>query len=79
MATLADLIELGVVTGTEGIVEYRMGAFETPPISWGTLIDPEDDVSSVDGLEPPYFIVNAFGTEGLYVEPTKGQIWPRIG
>lgn len=53
--------------------------FPVPPYTWGVakevLYTEEDDV----GLAPPYYVPNAVLPEGLYMEPTLGQIWPRIG
>jgi len=67
-----DLVELDTVAG------YRTFAFPTPPISWGTGVD-VDTGWVIEGLEPPYYFVNAFHPAGEYLEPNKGQIWPRIG
>lgn len=57
--------------------------FPVPAFTWGRSVDVADvtpnDGSAVEGLGPPYYIPNAVLPEGLYMEPTLGQIWPRIG
>lgn len=56
--------------------------FPTPPIAWGFCGVPEseEDIWVIDGLDVPYLIMGGpLHPEGAYVEPTLGQIWPRIG
>lgn len=79
---MADPIPLGEAGGpyeiVEGVEEYRSFAFPTPPISWGILADSTTE-TVIEGLETPYYFPNAFHPPGEYLEPTQGQIWPRIG
>lgn len=57
--------------------------FPTPPSAFGFLVDPRDVdgelAYGVDGLESPYILAGALSPQGTYLEPTTGQIWPRIG
>jgi len=71
----------------EGLVGNPLSnRFPTPAIAWGFLT--EDPVENeyllppdVDmALDPPYYILGGpLHPEGSYLEPTIGQIWPRIG
>lgn len=57
--------------------------FPTPPSALGFLTDVYDGegepIYGLDGLEPPYFLTGSLYPESDYLEPTTGQIWPRIG
>jgi hypothetical protein len=83
---VGDLIDLFVLTrptiSDVGAVNYG-NRFPTPPSAFGFLtmiFDPEGDLPyRFDGLGPPYNIIGALLPEGQYLEPTIGQIWPRIG
>lgn len=59
------------------------GRFPTPPAALGFLLDIYNDegetVYLLDGLESPYTIGGAVFPESGFLEPTIGQIWPRIG
>lgn len=58
----------------------RSNAFPTPPIAWGWIADDIEGVWEIDGLEPPYILMGGpLHPEGSYIEPNRGQIWPRIG
>lgn len=53
-------------------------SFPTPPSSFGWLGDVNFDIT-LYGLEAPYILTNAVAPESTHLEPTLGQIWPRIG
>lgn len=54
--------------------------FPTPAIAWGFLTDDPDEEFAFDGLGSPHYIMGGpLHPEGSYLEPTIGQIWPRIG
>lgn len=60
--------------------------FPTPPSAVAFLTDvlEENDAGidnplAYDSLTAPYTITGAVYPESSYLEPTKGQIWPRIG
>lgn len=65
--------------------QFRAGRFPVPSAALGFLTsvaDPEGDPPyrvPLPGLMPPYYIASALVVEGPYLEPTTGQIWPRIG
>jgi hypothetical protein len=80
---LTDMFLLTRPTVSEvGSVNYG-NRFPTPPSAFGFLtmiFDLEGNLPyQFDGLEPPYNIIGALLPEGQYLEPTIGQIWPRIG
>jgi len=81
MATIAACsqpVEITTVPSVLGTI--RNNVFPTPPISWGVLTDLDiDPVYSVTGLTAPYYLIGAVYPESPYLEPTIGQIWPRIG
>lgn len=80
MATLGSpLVDMGA-DPIELVGEFLTDRFPTPPMAFGFLIEPEVDMP-FDGL-PSHKSVNvltvgALSPEGLYLEPTIGQIWPR--
>jgi len=75
-----DLVELFVMEIIEGVVGVPItNRFPTPPIAWGFLTDDPEDEFVFDGLGPPYDIRGALFPESPFLEPTIGQIWPRIG
>lgn len=56
--------------------------FPTPPTAIAFLTDVdafEESPIVFDGLGPPYYLNGVLVSEGDYLEPTIGQIWPRIG
>lgn len=75
---VGDLMMPYEVTGVSGVSEIVLDRFEVPAVAWGFLLDLEDDVS-FDKIESPYVVAGALTSEGDYLEPTIGQIWPRIG
>lgn len=54
--------------------------FPTPPSAFGFLITPEADFV-FDNVDPVVggTLIGALFPESDYLEPTTGQIWPRIG
>lgn len=56
--------------------------FPTPPTAaafLGEVFALEEDPIVIYGLDAPYYITGALVPEGDFLEPTQGQIWPRIG
>lgn len=62
-----------------GGVNYT-SRFPTPPAAFGFLIDPTTELA-FDRLQPVSggTLIGVLLPEGDYLEPTLGQIWPRIG
>jgi len=64
-----------------GVVSLLKNRFPVPdplPLIHGYAIDPDEELT-FSGLVTPYHITSALHPEGSYLEPTIGQIWPRIG
>lgn len=61
-------------TGFSAILANR---FPTPPAAFGFLTDVLDAVSDPAGIAG--VLTGAVYPESGYLEPTIGQIWPRIG
>lgn len=79
MATIANLTQVEAdYTVVESVPTPIVQALPLPAIIWGQLFDMELDMPVV-GLEPPYYIMGALHSGGDHLEPTLGQIWPRIG
>jgi len=66
----------------------RAEYFPTPPAALAFLtgvFDYESEppytsyVLPISGVSSPYFFGGAVSSEGDFLEPTRGQIWPRIG
>jgi hypothetical protein len=56
------------------------GALPLPRVTWGWVTTVEFvEEYVIEGFIPPYYIMSALQPEGEYLEPTVGQIWPRIG
>jgi len=59
------------------------GRFLTPAAALGFLADVYDEegeaVYRLDKLASPYTLTGAVYPESDFLEPTQGQIWPRIG
>lgn len=56
--------------------------FPTPPIAWGFLTDVDFEMITHESWGDPLpggYISGALAPAGLFLEPTIGQIWPRIG
>lgn len=58
-------------------VAYRPSAFFLPPMALGFSTEVENGVEPLQRIASPYFVYGSFSTEGPYLEPTVGQIWPR--
>lgn len=54
------------------------GHFFFPPVAFSFLTN-VDDAWATDRVMSPYLLTGALLPEGAYLEPTIGQIWPRIG
>lgn len=68
----------------EGVI--RASRFPVPPAALGFLTDITDEAGDpiyplgvTIGLQPPYYVNGAVNPPGNYLEPTTGQIWPRVG
>lgn len=80
MATIANCIEPVTITAVDLVpAGQRNNEFPTPPIAWGFATDLDLELYPIIGLEAPYQIIGAVYPESDYLEPTIGQIWPRIG
>lgn len=69
----------GSINGlTGGAISNR---FPTPPSAVGFLtLDPDEELDHIHiGATPPYVIFGALAPRSDFLEPTLGQIWPRIG
>lgn len=56
--------------------------FPVPPTALAFLTDVDaflENPFAYDALSPPYLLTGALYPESDYLEPTTGQIWPRIG
>lgn len=73
IATVYAPETVAVVSDTLAPIGAR---FPVPPIAWG--FGDEPDLAWSLNLLTGY-IMGAVSTEGVYMEPTLGQIWPRIG
>jgi hypothetical protein len=79
-AAYGDLVTPFEMDDPIGIVGVNLtNRFPTPPVAWGFLVDVEDAVGPIVGLSGRYTIIGAVYPESDYLEPTIGQIWPRIG
>lgn len=68
--------EADVPTGVSAVIA---GRFPTPPSAFGFLTPVYEWELLLDGLSPPYVYTSALSPEATHLEPTIGQIWPRIG
>lgn len=78
MATIANLSFPEEVTSIDTTPLPITSRFPVPPTAWGFMTDGETELI-VEGLTAPYYLMGAVAAEGSYLEPTRGQIWPRIG
>lgn len=67
--------------GVDRISASQFQVLPLPAVVWGTAYDMPFDflVERIEGIESPYYIMGAVSPGGGYLEPTIGQIWPRIG
>lgn len=63
----------------DGVDSTIANRFPTPPIVGAFLTAVDGSVGDIEGVSNPYVIAGALLPEGGYLEPTIGQIWPRIG
>lgn len=84
---LADPKSYGdLVTPYDTPVPYRLGTmfanrFPTPASAIGFTIDPLLSIGEaivIDGIEGGV-LAGVLAPQSYYLEPTRGQIWPRIG
>lgn len=73
-----------MTTAVDFTVDFIIsGRFPTPAAALGFLIDVYDEegdpIYGVGGLASPYIFTGAVYPESDFLEPTQGQIWPRIG
>lgn len=80
---LATVVVIDSVPGLMGVVIANR--FPTPPSALAFFTDyplPEEgeyNVGEGTGFGPPYLLLGAVYPESDFLEPTIGQIWPRIG
>lgn len=70
-----------IPTGTSRVEALNItNRFPTPPAAFGFLITPIIDFA-FDRMDPVIggTLIGVLLPEGDYLEPTRGQIWPRIG
>lgn len=79
MATIANLSFPGEVASVDVVSPPITARFPVPPTAWGFMTDVLEAVGDIEGLSTPYYMMGAVAAEGSYLEPTRGQIWPRIG
>lgn len=88
MAVIANLEGIGPVDAiyTKIAGPPLPNRFPVPGFSWGFITDifvinaaALDNPIAYDALGPPYIIFGALNPESDFLEPTRGQIWPRIG
>lgn len=77
---IGGLVTVGWDGAQSGVVGVPVAnRFPTPASAIAFLTDePDEELQPVAGTSP-YFINGALSPESDYLEPTLGQIWPRIG
>lgn len=78
MVVITDLVCPTEFTGVDAFSAPVAARFPVPSLSWGFCIDLGLEFPLMT-VGSPYYIMNAVSPEGDYLEPTTGQIWPRIG
>lgn len=74
---VGDLVDAGgTIESVDGIVGMVTQRFPVPPSAGGFL---KDTALELVGPGVTGVISSALSVEGSYMEPTRGQIWPRIG
>lgn len=88
MAVIANLEGVGPIAAIDAKIDSNIlhSRFPVPPFSLGFFTDifvineaAIDNPIAFDSLGPPYIIYGALNPESDFLEPTRGQIWPRIG
>lgn len=72
------LVDVELVASPDGVTGTLTNRFPVPPTAGGFCVDVDTGLD-VSGLDGAHIIVGALLPEGDYLEPTIGQIWPRIG
>ena len=80
MAIIANVVS-PVEPAVINVVIPRFAAFPVVPSAGGFCVDLEDgvEVPLVKLATPPLSLQGVLAAESPYLEPTLGQIWPRIG
>lgn len=79
MATVANAVTPVVIASVDSLLQSPIAQrFPVPPSAFGFMADIAEGWGIV-GLSSPQFIASALQPEGVYSEPTTGQIWPRLG
>jgi hypothetical protein len=76
---LRDVFVLTRATISRATSTNYANRFPVPPSAFGFLTDGETLAYSIQGLHDPYLVAGALSPYSSYLEPTTGQIWPRIG
>lgn len=82
---IGELLEAVIIDAVEDGLSppYLLSnRFPTPPIAAAFLTGVnslEENPVVIEGFGPPYIINGALIPENDFLEPTQGQIWPRIG
>jgi hypothetical protein len=79
---LIDVVTLGAPDLGVTAPYLITNRFPTPPTAIAFLTDVfrlMEEPMTFDGLGPPYILTSAVSPGGDFLEPTTGQIWPRIG
>lgn len=78
---IGALLDVDIVTTVQAIGAINFTSrFPTPPAAFGFLGAPDDDFAfSVMDPIATGTLIGVLLPEGKYLEPTLGQIWPRIG
>lgn len=81
MANIADVKSLAeFITANKGEVPVpRAQALPVPPLSYGNVKMANAVVAGTKLGMSEVPITGALMAEGVYSEPSQGQIWPRIG
>lgn len=79
MATIANCTQPVTVATVDSVPVPRISVFPVPPTAWGFATELDLDLYPFIALGPPYQIIGAVYPESDFLEPTIGQIWPRIG
>lgn len=78
MALIATLISPEEIASVDHVSPPIAQRFPVPQSAMGFCIDVDFEMV-LNGLDPRGIIVGAVYPESVYLEPTIGQIWPRIG
>ena len=80
MANVANCISLAELTSLDRIPGPIAQKFPVSNPAWGFVTDLEEPLPTIHGMLSPHYLAGAVvSPESSYLEPTLGQIWPRIG